>query len=313
MTPVVRLEADIAASAGSGVGNTTAARPDGQSPGITLSEVRVEIGDRRILDAVSARVAGGSWTALIGPNGAGKSTLLRALIGLIGYQGEIVIDGLQSVRPRRAWVERSRLIGYVPQTPVLPEGMTVSEYVLLGRTAHLGWLRRESSTDRALAAAALHRLDLVPFAHRSLQSLSGGEVQRVTLARVLAAQCSIIVLDEPTSALDLGHQMAVLELVDELRHDHGLTVIAAMHDLTAAARFADSVLLLSGGQLLAAGPPDEVLNEQALSSVYRTAVTVMTAPDGSTVIVPVRATAPRGTDHVISLTPGHMSPSENGT
>jgi iron complex transport system ATP-binding protein len=240
-----------------------------------------------LIDA-SFSIAGGEWLGLIGPNGAGKSTLLRAIVGLHPHSGTIAVGDDDGTAAGRGASHRSRVVAYVPQAPVLPPGMTVGEYVLLGRSVHLGWLGRESAADRAAAATALDRLELTRFAHRDLSALSGGEVQRVSLARAIASGCPVLVLDEPTSALDIGHQIAVLELVDELRHEDGLTVIAAMHDLTAAGRFADRLLLLSCGSTVAFGAPAEVLTEQQLSEFYQTPVTVMHAPDGTVVVVPLR-------------------------
>ena len=246
----------------------------------------------------------GEWVAVIGPNGAGKSTLLRAIVGLVEHTGSVTIGrtgrlesgqlgpgqlGSGQLGSGRFESDRARTIAYVPQSPVLPPGMTVGEYVLLGRTAHLSWLGRESSADRDAAIEALERLDLGRFADRDVTALSGGEVQRVSLARAIATACPVLLLDEPTSALDMGHQISVLEMVDDLRAQDGLTVISAMHDLTSAGRFADRLLLLSCGSAAAFGPPDDVLTEELLGTYYQTPVSVMTAPDGSIVVVPLRS------------------------
>ena len=208
----------------------------------------------------------GEWLGIIGPNGAGKSTLLHAITDLTSHQGSVTLgDGR---RPGRTD------LALVPQKPLLPEGMSVAEYVLMGRTAHLGWLARESAADRHLVAATLRRLSLGCFASRLVGELSGGEAQRVTVAHALVQQSPIVLLDEPTTALDIGHQSAVLELVDELRRSDGISVIAAMHDLALAARFSDRVVLLADGRIVAAGTPSEVLTEELLSAAYRTEVRV---------------------------------------
>src|SRR5690606_30439062 len=149
-----------------------------------------------------------------------------------------------------------------------PSGMTVVEYVLLGRTAHLGWLQSESRADRRVATDVLRRLGLTSFAGRTVRQLSGGEAQRVVIARALAQQAPVLLLDEPTSALDVGHQVEVLELVAERRGEDGLTVVAAMHDLSTAARYADRLALLDRGGLAALGAPVEVLDEALVSRVY---------------------------------------------
>ena len=237
-------------------------------------------GTDTVLHEVSFSVQPGSWLGLIGPNGAGKSSLLRALVGLGHSEGAVAYSG-ETLEGRN----RSRAIAYLPQNPILPSAMTVAEYVLLGRTAHLGWFEREGQRDRQISVDALARLDLSHFGDRFVTDLSGGEAQRVTLARVLAQEAPVILLDEPTSALDIGHQQHVLSLIDELRTELGLTVIAAMHDLTSAGRFADELLLLHKGTMAAHGPVDDVLTPVMLSTAYETDVTVVDAPDGSRVVL----------------------------
>ncbi len=232
----------------------------------------------QVVDNISLSVLPGEWLALIGPNGAGKSSLLKAMASLIEYSG--------TIRPDPA--DKTTGLAYVPQGPTLPVGMTVAEYVLLGRSAHLGWLEVESDGDRAIADEVIARLSLVDFADREVTELSGGEAQRVTLGRALAQQAAVVLLDEPTSALDLGHTMAVLELIDELRRQDGLTVITAMHDLGTAGRFADRLGLLHNGRLVALGAPDEVLTEELLTRYYDIPVEVVIGADGARVIVPLR-------------------------
>jgi iron complex transport system ATP-binding protein len=166
--------------------------------------------------------------------------------------------------------------------------MSVAEYVLLGRTPHLPVLGSEGSDDRSAAARALRRLELEPFADRALGSLSGGELQRAVIARALAQGAPILLLDEPTSALDIGHQQQVLELVEQLRAEEGLTVIAAMHDLTLAAQYGDRILLVDRGQVVAEGPARTVLTSDRIAALYGARVRVL--DDGETLaVVPVRA------------------------
>lgn len=232
---------------------------------------------RDVVHDVDLEVRPGEWLGLIGPNGAGKSTLLGAMAGLREHRGTVVVGGGR--RPS------GTDIALVPQTPTLPEGMTVAEYVLLGRTAHLGWLARESGHDRSVVSSVLRRLDLVGFAERPVVSLSGGEAQRAVVARALAQQSPLLLLDEPTSALDLGHQVAVLALVDDLRRADGLAVIAAMHDLSGAARFADRLVLMDLGRVVAEGDPATVLDPELLSQTYGTPLTVRRI-DGELVVLP---------------------------
>lgn len=247
---------------------------------LTINNLSCFYGATTVLADVSISLAHGSWLGVIGPNGAGKSSLLRSIVGLGSSEGEVTFSGQELSR-----AERSKRVAFLPQNPTLPSGMTVVEYVLLGRTAHLGWFEREGQTDRDISIDALARLELESFADRYVTDLSGGEAQRVTLARVLAQEAELVLLDEPTSALDIGHQQYVLALVDDLRLSNGLTVISAMHDLTSAGRFCDELLLLHKGRSAAHGQPSEVLTRPILSSAYETDVTVIHAPDGSRVVL----------------------------
>lgn len=237
----------------------------------------MSFGENEALRGVDLQLAAGDWLGLIGPNGAGKSTLLRAIAGLVDHGGTVRLAGGE--RPGGTDV------ALVPQIPILPEGMSVAEYVMLGRSPHLGWLATESRRDRGIVASVLERLELAGFADRPVRHLSGGETQRVVLARALAQQAPVLLLDEPTSALDLGHRDAVLELIDKLRHDDGISVIAAMHDLGTAARFADRLALIDRGRIVADGPPRSVLAAGRLSDVYATPLSVHTV-EGEIVVLP---------------------------
>jgi iron complex transport system ATP-binding protein len=244
--------------------------------------VTVELGGRPVVDAVSATVADGEWLALIGPNGAGKTTLLRAIARLVPFGGAIVLDGRTMEELSRG--ELSRLVAVVPQEPSTPPWMTVAEYVLLGRTPHLGPLAKEGARDRDAAARSLGRLDLLPFADRRLGTLSGGEKQRVVVARALAQEAPIVLLDEPTAALDIGHQQQALELLDGLREESGLTLVAAMHDLTLAAQYADRMVLLDAGVVVADGSPADVLTEAVIAEHYGAAIDVVSVGERIAVV-----------------------------
>jgi iron complex transport system ATP-binding protein len=249
---------------------------------LALARVTVELGRRNVVDGVSFVVDPGEWVTLIGPNGAGKTTLLRAVAALVGHEGRIALDGVELRRLGRR--EVARRVAVVPQVPLMPAGMTVREYVLLGRTPYVSYLGREGRRDLAAAENAIARLDLVDFAGRQLGTLSGGERQRAVLARALAQEAPLLLLDEPTSALDAGRQQEALELIDALRLDAGLTVLAAMHDLTLAGQYASRLLLLSGGRIVAQGGAAEVLTEPLIAEHYGARVRVL---DGGAVI-PVR-------------------------
>ena len=249
---------------------------------IVFDQVTVRYGDAVALTGISEKVESGAWLGVIGPNGAGKTTLLRAAAHLVRYEGAIEIAGQPASGLRRRAL--AQLVAYVPQLPELPPEMSVADYVLLGRTPHIGYLRMETPADRDICAGLLDRMGLSPMAARPLGTLSGGELQRVVLARALAQQAPVLLLDEQTSALDLGRRVAALELVDELRREQTLTVLSVVHDLTLAGQFADRLLLLDGGRAAAAGDPASVLRDEVLTGPFGAGLHVLTTPDGERVV-----------------------------
>jgi iron complex transport system ATP-binding protein len=253
---------------------------------VELAGVAVAYDGTQVLEGLTARIPAGAWVGLIGPNGAGKTTLLRAIAGLVPCAGDIRLGGVpvSSLSRRRI----AQLVAYLPQRPVIPESMTVSDYALVGRTPYIPYLGTETRADRELVAGVLERLELGAFAERPLGSLSGGEVQRAVLARALAQEAPVLLLDEPTAALDVGHQQQVLELIDELRAEHDLTVVSAMHDLTLAAQFAERLLLLSRGRAVAEGRARAVLTEPAIREHYGASVRVLEDTEGGVLVIPAR-------------------------
>lgn len=253
---------------------------------VSARSVSVRVDDAMLLDGIDLDVDAGEWLTLIGPNGAGKSTLLRVIAGQQPAAGIVRLgrDDPQALTRRSL----ARRVAVVPQQPVVPIGMTVTDYVLLGRTAFIDYLGTESAADLAVVAATLERLDLSGFAAREVTTLSGGEFQRTVLARALAQQAPVLLLDEPTAALDIGHRQRVMELVDQLRHERGLTVISAVHDLTVAGQFSDRLMLLAHGRQVAAGSPVEVLTEANIASHYGASVHILSGHDGTVAVVPAR-------------------------
>lgn len=248
--------------------------------------VNVLYGDREAVYALDEHVRPGEWLCLIGPNGAGKSSVLKAVAGLVKYRGVITVDGapIDTRSPKR----RAAMVAYVPQSPLMPDDMTGAEYVLLGRNPYVGYFGSETKHDRALVADVLERLDLAELGVRRVGSMSGGERQRLVIARAIAQEAPILLLDEPTSALDIGHQQQALELVDRLRREHGLTVVSAMHDLTLAGLYADRLSLLHQGHVVATGGAEHVLRADILSEFYGVSVNVHRQDDGTVVVVPKR-------------------------
>jgi iron complex transport system ATP-binding protein len=235
-------------------------------------------GAKAVLGNVSLALRGGRVAALLGENGSGKSTLLRALAGTLKPQaGEVLLDGrpLGSV-PRR---EAARAIGYLQQgfEPLFP--MTAFELVLLGRTAHLGAFGSPDAADHAAVEAALDEMDGAPLARADIRAMSGGERQRVLLARVLAGAPSVLLLDEPTANLDPRHRFLVLDAMRR-RADAGGTVLFSTHELDVASQGADDAVLLAGGRVLAEGPLAATLTQALLSELFAVAACVSVGPGG---------------------------------
>ena len=249
----------------------------------SASNITVQVDRKTILNDVSLTVAPREWITIVGPNGAGKSTLLSVLAGLRTSDGQVCLDGreVSSMSPR----ERALLAAYVPQHPEVPAGMSVQNYVLLGRTPHLSVLGVEGRDDYEVVDRVMHQLDLSHLAHRTLDSLSGGELQRCHLARAIAQQTSVVFFDEPTTALDLGHQQQVLELINGLQESQELTVVMTMHDLSLASQYSDRVFLLGEGKIAAHGRPQDVLDSERLSSLYGARIAVLEV-DGHIVVIP---------------------------
>jgi iron complex transport system ATP-binding protein len=253
---------------------------------VRAQEVGIALDGMQVVHDVGFVLERGGWLGLIGPNGAGKTTLLKAVAGLVPYAGSIQLEGTEIARlGRRA---AARRVALVPQIPVIPPDTSVLEYVVLGRTPHLGYAGSPGPSDVALARSALARLDGAHLAERRLGSLSGGERQRAVLARAVAQGPSLLLLDEPTSALDVGAQQQVLELVASLRSDGGLTVLSSMHDLTHAGQYADRLLLLDGGREQASGTPSEVLTERLIARHFGASVRIVADAETGIAVVPLR-------------------------
>jgi iron complex transport system ATP-binding protein len=253
---------------------------------LRFENVTVDYGAGPVVSDVSLGATAGEWLAIVGPNGAGKSSLLRTAVASVEFTGSVMVDGRSTAILSDR--ERARTVAYVSQRPRYPQGMAVFDYVLLGRTPYMGTLASESTQDIALVWDALSALRLEAFASRDVATLSGGETQRVSLARVIAQRAAILVLDEATASLDVSAQHEVLEVIDALRASHGITVISAIHDLTAAAQFCNSVAILDRGSLVSHGAPVDVLAESVLQTVFDPSIRVLEV-NGDPVIVSLRS------------------------
>ncbi len=269
-------------------GATPAASPGAGRVRLAAEHVRLAYDDTVVVHDLDLELTDGSFTAIVGPNGCGKSTLLRALGRLLRPAGgQVLLDGRAIARtPTR---EVAKVLGLLPQSPSAPEGLTVADLVARGRHPHQSWVRQWSRDDEAVVAEALRWTDLAELADRSVDTLSGGQRQRAWISMALAQGTDLLLLDEPTTYLDLAHQIDVLELVGRLHAERGRTVAVVLHDLNLAARYAQRLVAMKDGVLVASGTPDEVLTEQLLADVFDLEARIVPDPvTGTPMVVPVR-------------------------
>ena len=240
---------------------------------MAVHDVHFAYDAQEAVSGVTLEVAAGEYVSLIGPNGAGKTTLVRLVSGVLKpARGEVRIMGVPAGRLGR--LEIARRAAVVPQESAFLFPFTVEEVVLMGRFPHLGAYGFEGPHDMEAAREAMEATETLGFAERPIQELSGGERQRVIIARALAQEAGILLLDEPTAFLDIKHQVEITTLVNRLRSEKDLTVIATSHDLNLAAAFSDRLVLMKEGRLFKEGPPREVIDEAVLSEAYGTPVMV---------------------------------------
>jgi iron complex transport system ATP-binding protein len=226
----------------------------------------------------------GELVGLVGPNGCGKTSVIKALSRILPLRSGQVLIGGQDLRaiPRP---ELAKLVGVVPQNPYLPETFSVLDVVMLGRNPHLGLLSSESSHDLAVVWWAMEQTEITHLARRRLGELSGGEKQRVTIARVLAQEPQAILLDEPTANLDLSHQIEILELVKDLCENKQICGLIAIHDINMAAQYCDRLIMLKAGRLYAEGPPGQVITADNIKEVFGASSTVYPHPENQLPVV----------------------------
>ncbi|GAA2657932.1 ABC transporter ATP-binding protein [Paractinoplanes durhamensis] len=244
-------------------------------------------GENVVVDGLDLNIPHGAVTAVVGPNGCGKSTLLRALGRLLKPRaGEVLLDGHRIDRmPTR---EVARIIGMLPQSPVAPDGLTVADLVMRGRHPHQTWFRQWSAGDQEIVTEALEWTDMRDLADRRVEELSGGQRQRAWISMALAQGTEVLLLDEPTTYLDLAHQIDVLDLVKRLHRERGRTIVMVLHDLNLAARYADHVVAMRDGKIVAEGTPTEVFTVELLADVFGLSALVVPDPaTGTPLVVPL--------------------------
>ncbi|WP_278313872.1 ABC transporter ATP-binding protein [Lolliginicoccus levis] len=253
---------------------------------LATTSLALGYGDQRIVDDVTLAVEPGTFTVIVGPNGCGKSTLLRGMARLLRPRaGSVLLDGrVLAELPAR---ELARAIGMLPQHPLAPEGVTVAELVARGRHPHQSWFRQWSTADENAVRSALDAAGLSDMAEHRVDELSGGQRQRAWIALALAQDAPVMLLDEPTTFLDLAHQLEVLDLLAGLRGSRGRTIIAVLHDLDLASRYADRLVVMSGGAVVASGPPREVVTPELVREVFGVDCIVVDDPlSGTPMVIP---------------------------
>ncbi len=267
--------------------------PDEQTLGppgsnrLVARDVSLGYGDRTVVTDLSTEVPDGQTTVIVGANACGKSTLLRGMARLLRpTSGVVLLDGHEvASMPSR---QVARTLGLLPQNPVTPEGVTVVDLVGRGRHPHQSAFRRWSAEDEQAVAEALELTDTLDLADRLVDELSGGQRQRVWIAMALAQQTDLLLLDEPTTYLDIAHQVEVLDLLSDLNEARGTTLVMVLHDLNLAARYADHLIAMREGRIVAAGPPPEVITEDCVRGVFGMQCRVIEDPvTGTPMVIPL--------------------------
>jgi len=254
---------------------------------LVADAVSLGYGDRTVVDALTFVVPDGAVTAVVGANACGKSTLLRGMARLLRpTSGAVLLDGEQIHRTSTRKVART--LGLLPQAPVTPEGVSVADLVSRGRHPHTGALRRWSTEDDTAVAEALALTGTTELAERAVDELSGGQRQRVWVAMALAQDTDLLLLDEPTTYLDVAHQMELLELLRDLNATRGTTIVMVLHELNLAARFAEHLVAMREGRIVASGTPGQVLTEETVREVFGLPCRVIPDPvSGTPLVVPL--------------------------
>ncbi|MEV5704711.1 ABC transporter ATP-binding protein [Actinoallomurus sp. NPDC052274] len=263
---------------------------------LTAQDLTLAYEDRVVVDGLDLEIPDGQVTVIVGPNACGKSTLLRALGRLLKpRRGTVLLDGAELAHVSRKQIART--VGVLPQSPTPPDGITVADLVARGRQPHQKWWRQWSQDDERATAEALERTATADLAERPVDELSGGQRQRAWIAMALAQDTDLLLLDEPTTYLDIAHQVEVLDLIRQLNHERGRTVVAVLHDLNQAARYADHIVAMKAGRVIAQGPPRDVVTADLVREVFGLASVVVPDPvTGGPLVVPGMAWQPEAED-----------------
>jgi len=262
---------------------------------LEVQQLRVEYDGREVLHGIDLALRPGEVLGIVGPNGSGKSTVVRALSHVLASSGGVMCIMDRDPKALKA-PDLAKLLAVVPQSSVLPDGFTALDVTLMGRTPYLRLLQGEGPDDVRIARQALLQTASLQFADRPVNELSGGERQLVVVARALTQQAPILLMDEPTAHLDINHQIALLDLVSGLAHDHERSVIAVIHDLTLASQYCDRIVVLNNGRVVATGTPHEVIHADMIEAVYGAQVEIIEHPvTKRPVVIPVPGTY-RGRD-----------------
>ena len=230
---------------------------------ITLKNLSV-IKKKKILNKLNIDIPSGKFVSIVGPNGSGKTTLLKSIAGLTSFKGQILFNKINSN------ARGKKKIAYIPQNMIIPEGMTLAEYVMLGRISHLGWLKVEKLKDYNVVVDSLKKVDLIDFSKKLLSTLSGGEMQRAIIARTLAQEADILILDEPTAFMDFAKSAEVIKILNDFRREKNLTILMSSHDINNLLSYSDFVIALKKGEMVYDGDISGFLNEKFLSELYET-------------------------------------------
>ena len=252
---------------------------------IKVENLTVKFQDTVVLDNLNLEIKTSNWTSIVGPNGAGKTTLLKTLLGMTSYSGSVSFNG------KEVYKDLSRNVAFVPQRPIVPIGMTVIEYLTLGRAKIDGW-GKELKRGRIFIEETLETMQLVGLQDRFATQLSGGELQRVLLARAIVQEPQVILLDEPTSALDLQYQIRTMDQIEILKNQ-GVTVVTTMHDITLSNMYSEWIAVLKNGSVLLEGVSDEVISSPQLREAFDNSIAVHTLESGKKVVVAARAESGR--------------------